>query len=579
MTQLRIVSLPIEQESDIVAARQRARLLAEQLQFERQDQTRIATAVSEIARNAFSYGKGGRIEFFIVDRDARQMLLIRILDQGEGIRDLDAVLEGRYQSPGGMGVGITGARKLLDHFDIQSDAAGTRVELGHLLPQRAPRVTTERLAGIATVLGRSREEDPLHVVREQNRELLQSLEDVRRRQEETDQLSRELEDTNRGVVALYAELDARAEQLREASEIKSRFLSNMSHEFRTPLNSILALSRLLLDGIDGDLNPEQRKQIGYVRKSAQDLLDLVSDLLDLAKVEAGKLDVKPEHFAISDLFSMLRGALRPLRQSGEVDLIFEGVDSVPAMYTDEGKVAQILRNLISNALKFTEAGEVHVSAHHNSHDKAITFAVKDTGIGVAPADQERIFEEFSQVEGRLQKAAKGTGLGLPLSRKLAGLLGGELWVESELGQGATFYLSVPIALPGTTLPSAEGKRRRVLLIDDDETFRYVLRQFITERDHFEVFEARDGVDGLAAIRDHNPDLVVLDLHMPRMDGFAVLRALREDPTSNSQAVIVCTSLQLDAKALAQLPYGVPVLAKQEISRERVRTLLNNAFAI
>jgi signal transduction histidine kinase len=576
MTATRIIAMPIEVEPDIVAVRQRAHALAGQLKFDRQDQTRIATALSEIARNAFSYGKGGRAEFFLDEREGRQLLLIRVIDRGGGIKDLDAILEGRYHSPAGLGVGIMGARKLLAHFQIDSGPQGTRVELGQFLPA-STRITPAQIASIVTLLGRSREEDPLHVVREQNRELLQSLEDIQQRQEETDRLGRELEDTNRGVVALYAELDSRAEALREASEIKSRFLSNMSHEFRTPLNSIMALSRLLLDGIDGELNAEQQKQIGFIRKSAQDLLEMVGDLLDLAKVEAGKLEVKVQRFSVAELFSLLRGALKPLRQSSEVELTFEGGD-IPDLRTDEGKIAQILRNLISNALKFTEAGEVHVSAHHDSRARTVTFAVADTGIGIDPKDQERIFEEFSQVAGRLQKAGKGTGLGLPLSRKLAELLGGELWVESEPGRGSTFFLSIPIELPGLA-PSTDARNgnKCVLVIDDDETFRYVLRQFLAERPGFAFMQASDGEKGLAAIREHHPDLVILDLQMPRLSGFDVLRELQASEATRSQRVVVCTSLHLDKELAAQLPAHVPVLAKHEISRETIRAVLDNAF--
>lgn len=571
----RLVSMSIEAESDIVAVRQRARLLAEQLQFARQDQTRIATAVSEIARNAFSYATGGRAEFFVDEIDGRQRLLVRISDQGQGIAELDAVLEGRYTSSGGMGVGIVGARRLLDHFALESSASGTKVELGHYVPIRAPRVTSEDLKKIGGSLGRSPADDPLDVLHEQNHELLESLEDLKRRQEEVERLGRELEDTNRGVVALYAELDARAEQLREASDSKSRFLSNMSHEFRTPLNSIMALSHLLLDGIDGELSTEQRKQIGYIRKSAQDLLVMVGDLLDLAKVEAGKLEVIPQRFTVSELFSMLRGALKPLRRSADVDLVFDPGE-LPSMHTDEGKISQILRNLISNALKFTEAGEVHVSAHWDSRASTITFAVSDTGIGIAQPDHERIFEEFSQVPGRLQKTASGTGLGLPLSRRLAVLLGGELWVESEIGSGSTFYLSVPIVYPGIAI-EAGAHEKRVLIVDDDETFRYVLRQFIGEHETLAIVEAHDGMSGLQSIREQHFDLVMLDLQMPNMSGFEVLNALHADTRTQAPKVVVCTSLTLDADTLACLPESVPVLSKQAISRERVRALLADAL--
>ena len=177
------------------------------------------------------------------------------------------------------------------------------------------------------------------------------------------QLNRELEDTNRGVVALYAELDERADHLRRADELKSRFLSNMSHEFRTPLNSILALSRLLLARSDGELTPEQEKQVHFIRKAAENLTELVNDLLDLAKVEAGKTVVTPVEFAVADLFGALRGMLRPLLVGDAVALVFEDAAGHAAeLYTDEGKVSQILRNFISNAIKFTERGEVRVWA-------------------------------------------------------------------------------------------------------------------------------------------------------------------------------------------------------------------------
>ena len=190
---------------------------------------------------------------------------------------------------------------------------------------------------------------------------MRTLDELRQRQEELARLNRELEDTNRGVVALYAELDERADHLRRADEVKTRFLSNMTHEFRTPLNSILALTRLLLDRVDGELTPEQERQVYFIRKSAENLSELVNDLLDLAKVEAGKIVVRPAEFEVRNLFGALRGMLRPLLLNTSVNLVFEEPDGIPPLHTDEGKVSQILRNFISNALKFTEQGEVRVS--------------------------------------------------------------------------------------------------------------------------------------------------------------------------------------------------------------------------
>jgi signal transduction histidine kinase len=571
-----IVSMVITVEADIVAVRQRARHLAELLNFERQDQTRIATAVSEIARNAYSYANSGRVEFVLLETSSPQTLLIRISDRGPGIADLDRVLEGRFQSTVGMGLGITGARRLLDHFKIESSAAGTSVELGHRLPTRAPAVTREMLAPIVAALKSDNADDPLAALRDQNRELMQSLEEIRRRQDEAAELNSELGDTNRGVVALYAELDERAEQLRRASESKSRFLSNMSHEFRTPLTSIMALSRLLLDGVDGELNTEQLKQIGYIRKSAEDLLELVNDLLDLAKVEAGKIELRLADFNVADLFGGLRGSLKPLRDK-EVALIFDPATDLPTLYSDEGKVTQILRNFISNALKFTPKGEVHVSAHYDSREARITFAVADTGIGIAPEDQERIFEEFTQIDGELQRAAKGTGLGLPLTRKLAELMKGEVWAESEVGRGSTFYLTIPAELPGRpvegAVATADSTRKKVLVIDDDETFRYVLHQIVHHDGRYDIIEAVNGEEGLRSIQDQSPDVVVLDLQMPRLDGFAVLEKIRSDAATRTLPVIISTSLQLDDEAMMRLPAHTPILSKQMLSREQVLSML------
>jgi anti-sigma regulatory factor (Ser/Thr protein kinase) len=253
-----IVTLPIQTESDVVVVRQRARRMAELLGFDRQDQTRIATAVSEIARNAFSYAGGGRAEFAIDPSRTPQCFRIRISDKGHGIADLESILDGRYRSQSGMGLGLVGARRLMDNFSIDTAVGkGTTVEMEQNLPKRAAKVAQGKLSEIVSDLRGQHADDPLEALREQNRELMQSLEEIRRRDEESAQLNQELGDTNRGVVALYAELDERAEQLRKASELKSRFLSHMSHEFRTPLNSLLALSRLLLDHIDGELNAEQ----------------------------------------------------------------------------------------------------------------------------------------------------------------------------------------------------------------------------------------------------------------------------------------------------------------------------------
>ena len=260
-------------------------------------------------------------------------------------------------------------------------------------------------------------------------------------------LSEELTETNNGVVALYAELDDRAEQLRHASELKSRFLSYMSHEFRTPLGAIESLSRILLDRMDGPLNDEQEKQVGFMRDAAAELTEMVNDLLDLAKVEAGRITISPAWFEMMDLFSALRGMFRPILDRESVTLMFEEPDHPTRLYTDHKKLSQILRNFISNALKFTPNGSVRVSAVYDS-DETVTFSVIDTGIGIEPEHLPTLFNDFVQLDSSLQKRLRGTGLGLSLSKRLAELLGGTVGVTSELGLGSTFFVTIPIRLTG-----------------------------------------------------------------------------------------------------------------------------------
>jgi signal transduction histidine kinase len=271
-----------------------------------------------------------------------------------------------------------------------------------------------------------------------------ALEESRR---EAQSLRVELEETNRGVLALYAELDAQADQLREATELKSRFLAYMSHEFRTPINSIRSMTRLLLDRVDGPLSEEQEKQVTFIQNNAAEFAEMVDDLLDLAKVEAGRVEISPAWFEMVDLFSALRGMFKPVLTNPAVNLVFEHPQDIPKLYTDDRKLSQILRNFISNALKFTPKGEVRVTARLEG-DGRVTFAVSDTGIGIAPEFHGTLFADFAQVRSPLQKRLRGTGLGLSLSKKLAELLGGSVGVESEPGKGSVFSVTIPVQLEG-----------------------------------------------------------------------------------------------------------------------------------
>ncbi len=549
-----ILSVTIQREQDTVAARQRARQIARLLGFDSQDQTRISTAVSEIARNAFNYAGGGRVEFLLEGRVAPQLFIIRVTDSGPGIRDLDTILEGRYHSQTGMGLGIIGARRLMDQFQVDSvPGKGSTIWLKKLLPKRAPLVTTPDLARITQSLAQEIPQDAFQELQHQNQELLTALEEIRTRQTELTRLNRELEDTNRGVVALYAELDEQADHLRRADDLKSKFLSNMSHEFRSPLNSILALSGLLLGRADGELSSEQDQQVGFIKKAAHDLLELVNDLLDLAKVEAGKVEAKPIHFEASNLFAALRGMLRPLLLNQSVDLVFEDANHIPEIYSDEGKVSQVLRNFISNALKFTERGEVRISAEMDGATH-VRFSVADTGIGIAPGDRELIFQEFMQVDHPIQRRVKGTGLGLPLSRKLALLLGGDVTVRSELGRGSVFTLRIPlcfrdsdeerVAAPTEFVP--DPSRISVLVVEDSPDTIAVYRSFLKDS-AFQLVAAgttREADELLERIR---PRAIVLDVLLRSEDTWGYLARLKNDPRTRHIPIVVASTIEDQAK--------------------------------
>jgi signal transduction histidine kinase/CheY-like chemotaxis protein len=572
----RILFTQIITERDVVSARQRARQISALLGFDVQDQTRVATAVSEIARNALMYARGGTIEFG-VDLASPQSLVIDISDRGPGIRDLSAVLNGEQDLTGGAEAkfGIIGAKRLMDAFDIQSSPeSGTHIQLRKDLPKHAEILTARDLGKISAELARQVPENPLDEVKQQNRELLQNLEELSRREQELRQLNHELEETNRGIIALYAELDEKAAHLRHAHELKTRFVSHVGHEFRTPLNAILGLSRILLDRLDGPLTDEQEKQVLLIRKAAEDSLEMVNDLLDLSRLEAGKAPVRPEEFTVQDLFGTLRGMLKPLLTE-HVALVFDAApEQLRPLFTDKGKVAQVLRNFLSNALKFTERGWIRVSAEWIDANDQITFSVEDTGIGIAPENHARIFEEFTQLNNQLQGKAKGSGLGLSVSKKLAELLGGSVSVQSTPGKGSTFSLTLPRCLPVSSSEIAVSSEPphaqsvgRVLVVDDDETSRYVLRHMVPAG--YEVIEAASGQDGLQRARQEHPSVIFLDLIMPEVSGFQTLEQLRRDPASRDIPVVIYTSKALDAGERAQLAPAAAVLSKAETTRAAV----------
>jgi signal transduction histidine kinase/CheY-like chemotaxis protein len=582
-----IFTIRLRHERHVVHARQRTRDIAELLGFEHQEQIRLATAASELARNAFRYASNGTVEFLVRDT-VPQLFIISVTDSGPGIANLSGILDGKYVSRTGLGKGLVGTKRLMDHWEIDTSPSGTRIEAGKALPNSAQLVDTERIRKIINDLAASGAIDPFDEVERQNQELLRTLAELRENQDKLAELNRELEDTNRGVVALYAELDQNADDLRRVSNMKTSFLSNLSHEFRTPLNSITSLCHLLIDRVDGDLTPDQEKQVNFIRSSAIELSEFVDDLLDLAKVEAGKVDLKKRHFEVEDVFGALRGMLRPLLTGNSLELTFDAEPDLPPMYTDEGKLSQILRNFISNALKFTRRGYVRVSAHSVGNG-FIEFRVADTGIGIAPEDRERIFEEFVQVENELQSKVKGTGLGLPLSKRLAAILEGNVSVESEVGIGSIFKVRLPIRLgePDTepdSLPpdssAIEPIGPTILFVEDNPETSFVHGTALKSTNYDLVF-ALNIPQARAAMRTRTPALIALDRFIDGGDSLGFIQEVKKNGFTGPILVISVIDEErpaIDAGASAFLakpiaPFRLENTIRNLLDKPALRTLL------
>jgi CheY-like chemotaxis protein/two-component sensor histidine kinase len=331
----------------------------------------------------------------------------------------------------------------------------------------------------------------------------------------------------------------------------------MSHEFRTPVNSILSLSRILLDRTDGGLTSEQERQVHFIRKAADTLSELINDLLDIAKIEAGKIVIRPVEFEVAELFSTLRGMLRPLLLTDAINLVFAEPEDIPLLHTDESKISQILRNFLSNALKFTERGEVCVSATLTAEGDAVVFSVADTGIGIAPEDQEIIFQEFTQLDNPLQKRVKGTGLGLPLCRKLAELLGGSVSMQSSPGMGSTFFATIPLryhapvgaVVEVETQWEIDPSRIPVLVVEDEVETQFIYEKFL-KGSHFQAIPARSIRDAHQALVRIRPRAIILDILLSGKDAWTLLSQLKAEEKTRDIPLLVITTVEDQQKGLA-----------------------------
>jgi CheY-like chemotaxis protein len=385
-------------------------------------------------------------------------------------------------------------------------------------------------------------------------------------------------------MALHTELDDRAEYQRKAVELRTRLLSEMGHELRTPLHSLSTISQFLIDRLDGELNPEQDKQVRIIHEVAESLTAYINDLLDLARADAGRAIVHVTRFDADGVLKALRRILQPLVPSA-VALRFEIAPDLPPITTDEQKLSQILRNLVSNAIKFTEHGFIAVRAHRRADQ--IVFEIEDSGIGIAPEHHALIFREFAQVDGTVQPRMRGSGLGLSLSRRLAELLGGTLTVASTPGVGSTFRLVLPIehkgdagvaaqrpSGPAAVTASSTPGQPRILVIDDDLASRYVLKHWLGNR--YLIDEAASGQEGLrlAATR---PDAIFLDVVMPDLTGFEVIEKLKAADATREIPVVVYTALVLGADDRARLGTAAAIVHKSTSARAGDRAAIEDAL--
>ena len=510
------------------------------------------------------------------------------------------------------------------------------LELGYL--QLPPPRTLEFLELVAPNIGRAIEgalarrrlQDALAETQQLNEELQVQQEELRTTNEELEAQSRvleesqailenqkaELEQTNEQLAEqahaldlkntalgeVQAALEERAQDLQRASKYKSEFLANMSHELRTPLNSSLILSKLLSENAKGNLEPEQIQFANTIYAAGNDLLNLINDILDISKVEAGKLDLALDTIALAGIAEAMRNTFAPLAEQKR--LIFTAAldpGAPPAITTDGQRLQQILKNLLSNAIKFTDDGQVSLTIQARP-GAMLAFVVRDSGIGIAADQQALVFEAFRQADGTTSRRYGGTGLGLSISRDLAALLGGAIEITSTPGKGSTFTLVLPSTLaatlpagPGAPLTtalapqapapikeplapaaptaqfpddrsSAPAGQRSVLVIEDDVAFARILFDLAHEM-HYRCLVAHSAADGLRAAEEHIPDAILLDLGLPDGSGLNVLQKLKDNPRARHIPVHIVSA---NDRAEAALQLGAVGYVVKPASRERLR---------
>ena len=569
-----LVTMPIEVEEDVVALRQRVKVIAGYLGFSTQDQTRIATALSEIARNCYAYAERGKAEVGIAECDGEQALEIKVSDKGAGIADLRAILDGSYVSKTGLGLGITGARRLMDRLEISSaSGTGTIVTMAKQLPAGSPPFDARRASAIVDTLTRHKSVDLSIATREQNRDLLQSLTALHEREVEAKRLNAELAETNRGVVALYAELERTAEELRIAGETLEATVVQRTAELAES-NEKLKAEAEARERLGDDLRQAQKMEAvgqltGGIAHDFNNLLTGIIGSLDIMRrrIRQQRFD-KLEHYIeiamgsadraaslthrllafsrrqpldprITDVNSLIIGMEDLVRRSinETIDLRIEPCTTPCTTLCDAHQLENAILNLTINARdamptggSLTIACTLVEAVPPTCTAKSVCIAVTDTGTGMTSEVVARAFDPFFTTK----PLGKGTGLGLSMIYGFARQSGGEASIESRIGAGTTIRINLPfisgVAAVAKAVELADaqpGRGEKILVVEDDDAVRTLVVGALREAG-YEVRSAIDGPSGLSELMGpDDADLVVSDVGLPGLNGRQMADAARE----------------------------------------------------
>ncbi len=438
----RLGDIYVRREADIVAVRDRVRRLARDLGFDATTQIKITTAVSELTRNIYEYAQTGAITLALVERaDDAMGLQLTARDEGPGMdaAALRAILRGNYRSPSGLGVGLAGTRRLMDEFEIDSaPGTGTRVTVIKWLPPLRAVGVKERVAELRAHFTADGESAVAELA-QQNRDLLALLSELEEKRAELEQLNETLGRTN-------AELSAANERLRAVAAMKEEFLALTTHDLRSPLTIISGVINFFTSGRLGELTPEQQHMVAMMERNTQNLIELINDLLYASKAESGGLRLELSDVDLRVLAAEVCETMMPLALEKGLTLAPAVAADLPLVAADRAKLSRVLDNLLANAIKFTpKGGRVELRIERADAD-TLRLAVSDTGVGIPADDLARLFDKYEQARSRATRGEKGTGLGLYITKQLVELHGGEITVESQVGQGSTFSFTLPIAL-------------------------------------------------------------------------------------------------------------------------------------